>query len=208
MEETKVGSAEPVVSVSDGSQEIEQVQSSVSDAGEKSVSYETHRRLLAQRKSAVEKLEALEAKAAQLEADKLEAEGSKDQLIEKLKSQLASKDKQYKDAIGSYAFTSVKSQLEAEATKLGCVDTDALTKLVDLETLEVDKETFRADSDQIKMLVDEAKQARPYLFSKSGPKLDPHVLKTGDTSAGPADIDKLSSDELKQKIMEIDSQLN
>lgn len=207
MEEQQVGGAEPQEANSVPAVEETQATQAASGSETDSVSYQTHRRLLAEKKKAQARLMELEERASRLEQEKLEAEGSKDQLIEKLKTQLAEKDKKYKSAIGNYAFTSVRSQIEAEASKVGCVDTEALTRLVDLDTLDVDDETFRADQEQVKMLIDEVKQKRPYLFSKHGPKLDPHVPNIGNTNPTPPNPDNLNAEELRKKIMEIDSQL-
>ena len=207
MDEAKVGSAEPTQAVSDTVVEATQKATEVSDSAQNkdSVAYETYRRTLSEAKRVKAERDELRERAALLEQQKLESEGNKDELINTLKKQLAEKEKRYKDSVGNYAYQSVKSQIESEAAKLGCVDTDALSKLVNLDVLDIDETTFRAEAEQVKLLIDEVKNQRPYLFSKAGPKLDPHVPRTGDLRTTPLDPLKMSKDELIASIKALDA---
>jgi hypothetical protein len=59
-----------------------------------------------------------------------------------------------------------------EAAKIGCIDPDAVVKLADLSSVEVDAKTFRADKTQLVEVLETLRKEKPYLFGKSGPKLN------------------------------------
>lgn len=103
---------------------------------------------------------------------KLEAEGNLAESNERLKKQVEELSRSKKQLAGNFAYNSLVSQVEAEAAKLGCVDTDALSKLMNLKDVEIDMETFRADQEELKAMIEEQKKNRPYLFNKQGPKIN------------------------------------
>lgn len=53
-----------------------------------------------------------------------------------------------------------------EASKAGCVDPDALYRLVDLSTVDI-SDDFSFDQDQLKSVITETQKARSYLFQKT-----------------------------------------
>lgn len=210
MSELKVDSVQPETHAGGANQEATQESAApVSDESSHrdSVKYETYQRTLSEAKKAKARLAELEAKTSLLEQEKLEGEGKKDELIAKLKERVSDVEKKYKEGVGNFAYQSLQSQIQSEATKLGCVDVDALTRLVDLDVLDVDESTFRADSEQVRDLVESAKRDRPYLFSKKGPAIGPHIPNTTHAPSPENDLKKLSTEELKAKIKEIDAKL-
>lgn len=144
--------------------------SSVSDTPTNQVSYDTHRKLLGEKKKATERLAALEAELTELREGKMQDEGKKDELIDSLRKRVSEYESKYKKAHADFAYKSVSSQIEREALKAGCVDTEALLSLSDLSTLEVD-DNYSVNTDDIMRMIDEAKERRGYLFSKPGPKV-------------------------------------
>ena len=136
------------------------------------VKYES---LLREKRRAASANAELERVKAELESErqaKLEAEGNLAESNERLKKQVDDLTKSNKQLAGNFAYNSLISQVEAEAAKAGCVDATALGKLMDLESVDVDMETFRADSDEIKSMIEQQKKDRPYLFNKKGPQIN------------------------------------
>jgi len=192
-EESKVGGAQPESTASGVEQEVVSEQVQVQSTKD-SVAYDTYKRTLAEAKKAKARAAELEEKTIALEQDKLASEGKKDELIASLKEELT----QTKGKVGNLAFSNLQSQLETEAAKFGCVNPDLLAKAVDLTAVDIDKESLRGDSDEIKSLVEEAKQKHPYLFAKSAPKFEDPTPGVGSLKL---DTSKMTSDELKEYIL-------
>jgi hypothetical protein len=142
------------------------------DKGKNSVAYETYQKTLKEAKAAKARLKELEDKLAASENDKLSAEGKKDELIAKLRKDHETLSKTHKDTLNSFVFSSLDAQVKEKAASLGCIDLDAVSKLVDLSDIEVDTKTFKADEKALVSLIDGLKKSKPYLFSKVGPKIN------------------------------------
>ncbi len=140
--------------------------------GSKTVAYDTYKKTVTEAKAAKAKLKELEDKLANAENDKLGAEGKKDELIAKLRGDLDKATKSQKDTLNSFVYSSLDSQVRAEAERLGCVDADAVSKLVDLSDVEVDTKTFKADKEKLTEVLEDLKKSKPYLFNKAGPKIN------------------------------------
>jgi len=159
--------------------------------------YKRDQRYLKEKKKAVEENVLLKERLEIFEHDKLESEGKKDELISSLRKQVAERDDRYKKDLGNLAYSTLESQVKSVAIEMGCVDNSALARLVDLQTLEVNQETFRADSSDIKLMLEDARQNMPYLFSKAGPKIDNHNLKDPNLKGDKPDLSDMTT---KQKI--------
>lgn len=105
------------------------------------------------------------------EKQRLEAEG-KWQELAKLKEQealdLAEKLKA-KDA--AYAFKNIETEFVREASQVGCLDTRALIKLVDLRKVSID-DSLNVDTKSVKALVEEAQKSMSYLFKSKAPTVN------------------------------------
>ncbi len=167
----------------------------------KKVSYETYKKTVASEKAAKARLKELESKLTDSENDKLTAEGKKDELIAKLKGDHEKLSKQHKDTLNSFVFSSLDAQVREEAVKLGCIDADAVGKLIDMSDIEVDPKTFKADKEKLSEVLDELKKSKPYLFNKAGPKLNSKLPggKTPKQTDGKK-LSDLSRDEIMQKL--------
>jgi hypothetical protein len=137
-----------------------------------SVSFESHKKLLAEKKKVQSDKEALEKKLADLETEKLQTSGKKDEAIEALKKENLKLQSQITDIFGNFATKTVKQTLEAEAAKMGCLDPAVLMKIADLDGLEVNKEDFSVDSEQVQKVLGEVATKHPYLFKAGGPKFN------------------------------------
>ena len=183
--------------------DVNQDTSSVEETKESSdakdtVSYETHKKLLAQRKADQERLRELEAKFQSIEESKLEAEGRKDELVESLRKRLEEKDNALNDIQKQYATKTLTEQIKAKAVELGCKPNyaDKLIRLMDdsdLKSIQVD-ENYMANHDDLRMVLEKTKKDVPDFFSKtvtigdSTPSNNPYMK--------PSDRSKLSTKEL------------
>jgi hypothetical protein len=165
------GSPTPEQEVS-SSQESKEQQAAGSPEAGNTVKYESLLREKRRVASAAAELEKVRAELEHEKQAKLEAEGNLAESNERLKKQVDELSKSKKQLAGNFAYNSLVSQVEAVAAKLGCVDTEALGKLMDLESVEVDMETFRADQEELKAMIESQKKSRPYLFNKQGPKIN------------------------------------
>jgi len=137
-----------------------------------SVKYENFLREKRRAASATAENERLKAELESERQSKLEAEGNLAESNERLKKQVEELTKGKKQLAGNFAYNSLISQVEAVAAKLGCVDTEALGKLMDLKTVEIDMESFKADPEELKSMIEDQKKNRPWLFNKTGPKIN------------------------------------
>lgn len=152
---------------------------------------------------------ALADQAAMLEAttnEKLAAEGKKDELITQYKKQADELAKKNKELYANFAFANVKSQLASEAVKYGCVDVDALIALADLSAIEVDDQSFKADSEAVKSVVEQMKAKKPYLFSKATPKFDTSLPNGKVSDSKGMDLKEMSSAQLLKLAHELKRQ--
>jgi hypothetical protein len=135
-----------------------------------SVSYDSHKKLLGEKKKIQAAHEEALKRLQSLEQEKLEAEGKKDELLSNYRKQIEELEGKYKSAVGNFAFSSVSGKFTEEALKQGCVDTEILLAVADLKSLDYD-DNFQPDLSQIKMMVEEFKKNKPHLFQKAAPNV-------------------------------------
>ena len=85
------------------------------------VAYETHKKLLAEKKSLQARFEAEMAEKQKLLEEKLTVEGKKDELIESYKKKLNDYEQRTKKVVGSFSERLLQSAISTEATKEGVV---------------------------------------------------------------------------------------
>ena len=165
-----------------------------------SVSYESHKKLLAEKKKLQAERDEAAKKLADIETEKLQAAGKQDEVIQNLKADKKKIEDQFLNALGGFAQRSVETALEAEAAKLGCVDVGLLKKAVDLGEIDVNKEDFSVDSDSLKKAIQGAQAKHPYLFKKAGPQFadgTPKGKQQGEQFSA-AKLKTLKGDQLKE----------
>jgi hypothetical protein len=197
-EENKGVSNTPDQTVGDGSQETQT--STVSDSVNQTVQYHTHKKLLTQHKNAVTELSEMKDRLAQIEAEKLEAEGNKDKLIESLKKQVQDTSSKLKQTVGSIAEKNAMSAIVEEAVKIGCNSPGFVKKFLadEIETLTFTQD-FEPDRDQVLQLVTKAKEEAPALFGTPAPKTANHnKLAAADTSEKKKNLKTMTKDELAE----------
>lgn len=169
------------------------------------VAYETYSRTLSEAKKAKSELQEMREKLASLENEKLSHEGKKDELIQKLQKErdevYGNLSKERKER----AYEKVRAQVESKAKDLGCIDTDALMKLVEFDGLDV-QDNFKVSPESLEVVLTKAKQERSYLFNKPAPKLrdgEPSV----DLQTQKVDYSKLSKEDINKLAIEIDRKM-
>jgi hypothetical protein len=131
------------------------------------VAYGTHKKLLAEKKNLQSRFEEMEKQFNSMNEDKLTSEGKKDELLEAYKAKLNG----YEEKFNNFAYSAVSNNVALEANKMGCVDQDALVKLVDLTSLNVG-DNFSVDKDEVKVMLEDVKKQRPYLFKAINPNIN------------------------------------
>lgn len=131
------------------------------------VAYDTHRKLLSEKKKTQAQLEELKKQLGQYEQQKLEAEGRKDEVIKSLRQQLSEKESILKEKDSRYAWNVVSGQIKSRATQEGCKSPDKLLRLLDkedLSALEVD-DNYMVNQDDLSRIIEKAKRENDFLFS-------------------------------------------
>lgn len=198
VEENNGVSDTPDSTVSDSVQETQTTD--VSNVGNQTVQYHTHKKLLGQHKKLSDEFQSLQEQLKSLQNEKYESEGDKDKLIESLKKEVAETKTKLRSTVGTVAHTQAMNAIVEEAVKAGCNAPDVVKKFLQdkVETVTFD-EAFNPDRDQIKELIQEARTSAPVLFSKEAPGIANHnKITSGDTSAGTNNVKKMSREELMQ----------
>lgn len=123
-------------------------------------------KLLSEKKKLASEHAELKARLDAIEQEKMEAQGKLKELNDNLKKQLSEKDNQVKGLVKEFGSKTLKNSFMQEAAKAGCVDPDALYRLVDLSSVDI-SEDFSFDQDQLKSVISETQKARSYLFQKA-----------------------------------------
>lgn len=164
------------------------------------VAYDTYKKTLGEVKRYKAELKAAMEKLAGADNDKLQSEGKKDELIAKLRGDNDRITKTHKETLNGFIFSSLDSQIREQAASMGCVDVDAIGKLVDLSDLDVDTKTFKADKRAVTDLLDDLKKSKPYLFSKAGPKINGKIPGTKIVGGEGKSLQEMSTKELWEQL--------
>lgn len=147
--------------------------------GGDSVSYQTHRRLLSEKKELQTKTQELQARLEALEQEKMAVEGNKDQLIESLKKQTKEASEKATRLANFFKFQVVSDKVERKAIEAGCVDPKTFVKNIDLTGIEPDIDNgFAVDEQAIQVAVENGKKNLPYFFTQPKPKINDVVPRT------------------------------
>lgn len=100
----------------------------------------------------------------------------------------------------AFAVKTISDKIAIEATKLGCVDPDLLVNVLPLDQVQTD-ENFNVDSASVKVLIEDVRKSKPYLFKKDAPRVADVV--PGKPSAPVSKpVEKMSSKEIEQLLKE------
>lgn len=185
----KSTSADGTTQQADGNVEIQQA----SESKAHTVKYETYDKVMSKlKKTEAEHKQVLE-KLSQIEREKMEAAGQKDQLIAALKKDLDSEKKKKTEIVKTFATNVLHSQAKSKAALAGCVDPDAFVQLMDFSDVDVD-ESFTVNDQALTEKIETMKKNKPYLFASKNLNVR-DVSKPGFES-GKVDFAKMSREEL------------
>lgn len=162
-----------------------------------SVAYATYSKLLGEKKKKDSEIAEMRAKLDAIEQEKMESQGKFKEQNELLKKQLVDSNNKLKNMFQEFGAKTLKGKFEAEAKNAGCVDSDALYKLVDLSGVEINDD-FSFDADQLKSVISEAQKSRGYLFKKEVSKVNDAAPNSNKQHTGAIDVKSLKGDELKK----------
>lgn len=152
-------------------------------------------KLLGEKKKLANELTEMKAKFEAIEQEKLESQGKLKELNESLKKQLIESENKFKGTVQKFGSKMLKTSFEQEAHKAGCVDPDALYKLVDFENVEIG-EDFSFNGDQLKTLISDAQKQRAYLFKKDAAAAKDVTPNNKQQTAVGTDIYKMKPEDL------------
>ncbi len=134
-------------------------------------------------------------KMKEIEQSKLQAEGKKDELIAQLQADLRQTQGDYNKTKAKYALKTVKSQVALKAKELGCIDTEMLTKAMNLEGLQVNivDDDFNVDESNLMQELETVRKQKSYLFKQPGPEIRDGTPNTNIAKTGPVDYSKLTT---------------
>ena len=110
-------------------------------------------------KAEADRATALEARLKEIEHTEEQKKGNFSKVIDELKDKARTLESKLKQKDFNYAKTNIKSAIEKEAMKHGCLDTEVFTKLVgdkyDIVSLD---DSFTPSGEDIKMIVEDGMQ--------------------------------------------------
>lgn len=165
------------------------------------VAFATYSKILSEKKKRDAEVAELKAQLDSISQKEMESQGKFKEMNDTLKKQVAEKDAKLKNMFQEFGTKTLKGSFHAEAKGAGCVDADALYKLVDLSDVEI-AEDFSFNSDQLKTLITESQKSRPYLFKKDVVNHKDAAPNGGNNSSAGFDIKKLGGQDL-QKLLAI-----
>jgi len=139
-----------------------------SETKEDKVSYDTYRKVLAEKKNTSQKLQEYEQKLKALEEEKLTREGKKDELLETYRQRAEETEKKLKEKEQAWAYSRITSAFKDAAYKKGCRAPEKLWKLLSDEqvnSLEVD-DSFNVSDSSLERLLEDSKKENDFLFDR------------------------------------------
>ncbi len=163
---------------------------------ERSVSYESHQRLLNEKKTVQKQFDEMRSRIEQYEQEKLESEGKLKELNDNLKKQLAKSNDEKAQLAKTVQDKVIFSQFARKAQELGCVDVKLAYQATDLSDIDV---TSDLELDDVKLTekLNALTKDKHFLFKKEVSKpndLIPNAQKAV------TDLSKLSEEELIQML--------
>lgn len=177
---------------------------SVNSEGKDKVAYETHRKLLGEKKKLQADFQALQDQLNSIELEKKQAEGNKDEVITSLRSQLEESKSQVKEVKKNFAWNTIQAQIKSEAVNRGCVNPDALIRLMsrdELNTIEID-DGFNINKDDLSRVLDGAKERFKDIQLFKAPKTKVHDVGSNiaDFTPPKKSLEEMTPEEIKQAL--------
>lgn len=138
------------------------------DKDKQTVAYDTYAKTLAQEKALRDRLAEAENKLQEAERKRLELEGNKDELIKSLKDENATIKAEREKEKAEKTHARISSQIKEAALKMGCVDTDLASSLVDFSKLDIDS-SATVSNESLNVMLSKLKESKPYMFQAQKP---------------------------------------
>jgi len=126
--------------------------------------------------------EDIAAKLELREKADLEQQGKFKELLDIEQKRSLDFEAKYKESISRTAKFSVTSKIKEIAAREGCINTEDLVSLSDLNAFDYDDD-YQVDEQQVKNLVEDFKKTRPYFFQGKKPNIQDGVLKPSEGSS-------------------------
>jgi uncharacterized protein YjbJ (UPF0337 family) len=161
------------------------------------VAYDTHRKLLGEKKQVQGQLQEAMTRLETLEQEKLSAEGKKDELLTNLQKKLSESNDKLKKVVGAFQYRAVSNKFVEKARAEGCLKPEKLMQLADLSQIEVDVDNdFSVSDESVTSIIEGLKKEVPFFFQKNNIKVIDQVPGNIQSQVGPQDLTKKSMDEL------------
>lgn len=191
-QDPKGGDAAPDTTGDAVNQEVE-TQVQTNDVRKDTVQYATYKKNLDRLKKLERQFEELQGERDTLREKQLLDEGKKDDLIAELQKKNSELSNKYNEAVGSYAYKSVSTEVIDEAVKMGCTSTGLLMKAVEADLRHLNYgDDFTVDRNEVRALLERVKQEEPVLFNKPAPAVKTGIPKTPDLTSDKDDLGSMS----------------
>lgn len=131
------------------------------------VSYDTHRKLLGEKKTLQAAFVEAQKRLDDLEQAKLSSEGKKDELIQSLQKKVGESTEKLTKVVNAFQYRAVSNTFVEAAKAAGCIDPKKLQALADLSAVEVDIDNdFAVSEASVKSIIDNLKKEAPFFFNK------------------------------------------
>lgn len=177
------------------------------------VSYESHRKLLGEKKDLsakrakeLEELTALREWKSDQELKKKEEDGDYKEVISSLREELKDTKTKMGETTKKVAFDKFSDQIKNAAKQSGCVDAETLVSLLTKEqmaSVQTD-DKLNANKDDLSRLLGDLKEARPYMFD--GNNINHTAVNIGGFKKKEAKtVNEMSKDELITNLRSLES---
>lgn len=170
-----------------------------SDKGaDQTVSREAYSKLLKEKQNFQKAKEESDARIAEYEQQKLEAEGKVKEALENQKKMTLESNSKYQTLFQTVAAKTMKQQFLRKAESLGCVDPDLAYLATDFSDIEISKE-LEFDEQKLSEKIELLAKQKPLLFKKDV-KMPNDLTPSSSASSSKNSLKKMSDEELKQLI--------
>lgn len=156
--------------------------------------------LLGEKKKEKERADKLEQELQQIKEKQLSEQGNFKELNEQLKEKHNKLLTDHQKMVGSFGYRCIKAEIQAEAAKMGCIDSDGLMAFVNdkIDQIDID-EDFNVSKTNVKEVLEDIKSVKTYLFNKKGQTI--HDNPPGKPQTGTKDWKKKLSLEEKVRLL-------
>ncbi len=167
----------------------------ISSDSKDSVAYETYRKTVSEAKRLKEQLAEIKAQKDADDQAKLAEQGKYKEMVEKLQTDLKTKDADFKKKEAFFVQSNLKSTVSRYAKELGAIGeaTEEIYEVAKskglLSSLEI-KEDYSVNGDQIKEALSELQKKSPWFFQKS--VAAPRDITVGGNASGGSSTKKLT----------------